>query len=133
MWGLILLQGRGVGADPATAIGFIERAARRGDVTAQCTMATLHMRGAHMPRDTVRGMMWILLPRLVVRSLPDENERRGLMLEPPERTLHAVELVCSPASHLAALTLATQLHKELADSGEWPLVDPVPTVVPLQN
>ncbi len=133
IWGLILLQGRGVTAAPDKALRYIESAARRGDVTAQCTLATLHMRGAHVPRDYIKGMMWILLPRLAIRPLPDEAERRGLMLEPPERTLYAVDLIGTPASYLEAFTRAAQLRKELTDSGEWPLVDPIPAAFPPQK
>jgi len=55
------------------------------------------------------------------------------MLEPPERTLYAVDLIGTPASYLEALTLAAQLRKELAASGEWPLVDPIPTAFPPQK
>lgn len=48
------------------------------------------------------------------------------MLELPDRTLLAVDTVGAPVSHLEALALAAQWRKELADSGEWPLVDPIP-------
>ncbi|NFV82127.1 hypothetical protein [Magnetospirillum aberrantis] len=50
-----------------------------------------------------------------------------------ERTRGHAAFVGNAAIDLDARIRAALLRKELADSGEWPLVDPIPAAFPPQN
>lgn len=129
VWGLLLLQGRGTASDPVRAVALIERAARAGDPTAQYSMATLLMRGRHVPRDLAKGLAWAAMPELSPLDPPPLEESEGLMLESPMRTGFNVQMAITPKLNLEARLLAAQWRKEMADSGEWPLIDEVELLI----
>jgi uncharacterized protein len=56
--GRIYLAGTGVDPDPARAIGYLERAAGRGDPIAQRRLGDLYFEGAQIPRDPSRALLW---------------------------------------------------------------------------
>lgn len=133
IWGLMLLRGLGDDAAPDRAIPLLRQAARAGNRLAQFTLATLHMRGQGVRRDFTEALTWVHLSELSLRGDPPAKESDALLLEPIDRTRATARSIGNVAIDLDARIRAAQLRKELADSGEWPLVDPIPAAVPPQK
>lgn len=57
--GLMYREGRGVGRDPATAFGWLLRAARAGRADAQYLVGTMYQRGEGTRRDNEAGRAWL--------------------------------------------------------------------------
>jgi hypothetical protein len=130
--GLLLLQGRGGGAEPERARTMLEQSARAGNRLAQMTLATLALRGQGVKRDFAAALTWVHLAALSPRGDPPQAETDPLLLEPLRRTRMLSRVIGNAALDLDARIRAAQLRKDLADSGEWPLVDPIPTVAPAE-
>lgn len=131
--GLLLLQGRGGAPEPDTARALLIQAARSGNRMAQLTLATLSLHGQGTPLDFTEALTWVHLAATSQRGDPPRTEADPLLLEPMERTRGHATFVGNAAIDLDARIRAAQLRKELADSGEWPLVDPIPTAFPPQK
>lgn len=126
IFGLLLLKGMGGDADPQRAVWLLTQAARSGDRIAQTTLSALSMRGQHMPRDFSAALMWFHLAELTRRDDPPADEIEALLVEPLRRTRALARSVEDAALDLDARLAALRLRKELAESGQWPLVDPLP-------
>lgn len=128
--GLLLLQGRGGAPEPDRARALLIQAARSGNRMAQLTLATLSLHGQGTPLDFTDALAWVHLAATSQRGDPPRAETDPLLLEPMERTRSHAAFVGNAAIDLDARIRATQLRKELTDSGEWPLVDPIPAAFP---
>lgn len=133
VFGLLLLRGRGGSVEPEQARALLIQSARAGNRMAQMTLATLSLRGQGVKRDFVEGLTWVHLSELSERGDPPSAEADPLLLEPLRRTRAVARSINNAALDLDARIRAVQLRKELADSGEWPLVDPIPAAFPLQK
>lgn len=121
--GLLMLHGRGGMYDPQQGAALIEQAARRGYAVAQYTMATLHFRGRVVTRDFARAHAWMALPGFNRRWWPSFDQSSVLLLEPPNRTRFVATTTLTLQAILGGTAQAVALRKELADSGEWPLIE----------
>ncbi|MBF0324723.1 MAG: sel1 repeat family protein [Alphaproteobacteria bacterium] len=131
--GLLLLQGRGGAPEPERARALLIQAARSGNRMAQLTLATLSLHGQGAPLDFTDALTWVHLAATSQRGDPPRAEADRLLLEPMERTRSHAAFIGNVAIDLDARIRAAQLRKELADSGEWPLVDPIPAAFPPQR
>lgn len=131
--GLLLLQGRGGAPEPEKARTLLIQAARSGNRMAQLTLATLSLHGQDTPLDFTDALTWVYLSTTSRRGDPPRAEADPLLLKPMERIRGHAAFVGNAAIDLDARIRAAQLRKELADSGEWPLVDPIPAAFPPQK
>ncbi|MCA1907264.1 MAG: sel1 repeat family protein [Magnetospirillum sp.] len=121
--GLMMMRGVGGGADADQGRTLILQAAQGGNVAAQLTLAHLSMvQGA----DFQQALTWRRLSELSHRGDPPADEMAALLFEPLERTRQRVAAIGNAALDLDARLAALRLRKELAESGQWPLVDPLP-------
>lgn len=121
--GLLMLHGRGGVFDPRQGAKLIEQAARAGNTLAQTTMATLHFRGQQVGRDFVKAHSWMELAKMKTRGWPSVRDSSVLLLEPPIRTEFVARTTLTAQTRLEGLAQAVALRKELAESGEWPLIE----------
>ncbi len=57
--GSLLVEGRGVAADPARGVALLESAAREGNPGAMNELGRLHLRGVAVPKDRDRAVDWL--------------------------------------------------------------------------
>lgn len=131
--GLLLLQGRGGAPEPDRARALLIQAARSGNRMAQLTLATLSLHGQGTLLDFTDALTWVHLAATSQRGDPPRAEADPLLLEPMERTRGHAAFVGNAAIDLDARIRAAQLRRELADSDEWPLVNPIPAAFPPQK
>ena len=71
--------GRGVPRDAARAAELFDRAANRGEPTAQLFLATMHFRGDGVARNLPLALMWLELA--MAGGQPETFELRGAIMQ----------------------------------------------------
>jgi uncharacterized protein len=71
--------GRGVPRDATRAAELFDRAANRGEPTAQLFLANMHFRGDGVPRNLPLALMWLELA--MAGGQPETFELRGAIMQ----------------------------------------------------